>query len=285
MKKSSKPAERKRLAEYAKEVFGLSIRQACKLFWISRTMFYYDHHPRDDSEVIDTLTNLVKQYPRYGFDKLFALIQRADHPWNHKRVHRVYCKMKLNIRRKHKKRLKRKTPQPLLQPLNPNYCWSMDFMQDSLSCGRRFRTFNLVDDYNREGLGIDIGTSLPAQRIIRFLNQLIYVRGKPKRIRSDNGTEATSYHFQQWAKAHDIEIEFIQPGKPMQNGFIERFNGTYRREVLDAYLFSSLDEVRKETQRWLGEYNTQRPHQSFGNLTPVEFLISKGHRHMSLFNW
>lgn len=248
-------------------------------------MFYYDRHPRDDREVIDTLRNLVEKYPRYGFDKLFALIRRAGHSWNHKRVYRVYCAMKLNIRRKHKKRLKRKTPQPLLQPLLPNYCWSMDFMQDSLSCGRTFRTFNLVDDYNREGLGIEIGTSLPAQRITRFLDQLICVRGKPKRIRTDNGSEATSGHFQQWAQHRDIKIDFIQPGKPMQNGFIERFNGTYRREVLDLYLFSSLDEVRHETQRWLREYNTQRPHQSFGDLTPVEFLISKGHRHVSHFAW
>lgn len=248
-------------------------------------MFYYQPHPRDDSEVMDTLTRLVEQYPRYGFDKLFVLIRKEGHRWNHKRVRRIYRLMKLNIRRKHKKRLKRETPQPLLQPLRPNYCWSMDFMQDSLSCGRVFRTFNLMDDYNREGLGIEIGTSVPAQRITRFLDRLICVRGKPKRIRSDNGSEATSGHFQQWAKDHDIEIEFIQPGKPMQNGFIERFNGTYRREVLDLYLFSSLEEVRRETRRWLQEYNTKRPHQAFGNLTPVEFLISKGHRHLSPFAW
>lgn len=247
-------------------------------------MFHYQRQSKDDSEVIDTLTKLVEQYPRYGFGKLFAIIRREGHPWNHKRVYRVYCEMKLNIKRKYKKRLKR-LPKPLLQPIHPNYCWSMDFMQDSLSCGRVFRTFNVMDDYNREGLGIEIGTSLPAQRITRFLDQLISVRGKPKRIRSDNGTEATSGHFQQWAKTHSIEIDFIQPGKPMQNGFIERFNGTYRREVLDLYLFSSLEEVRQETQRWLGEYNTQRPHHSFANMTPVEFLISKGHRHLSLFAW
>ena len=273
------------MAEYAKELFGLSIRQACKFFWISRTMFHYQRRLRDDCEVIDTLAKLVEQYPRYGFHKLFAVLRREGHPWNHKRVYRVYCQMKLNLRRKFKKRLRRIPPQPLLQPLHPNYCWSMDFMRDSLSCGKVFRTFNLVDDYNREGLGIEVGTCLPAERITRFLDQLIRVRGKPKRIRSDNGSEATSGHFQEWAKAQSIEIDYIQPGKPMQNGFIERFNGTYRREVLDLYLFSSLDEVRSETQRWLEEYNTQRPHDSFGNLTPVEFLISKGHRHVSLFAW
>lgn len=247
-------------------------------------MFHYERQPKDDREVIDTLTNLVKQYPHYGFGKLFALVRRAGHPWNHKRVYRVYGEMKLNMQRKHKKRLKR-TAKPLLQPIRPNYCWSMDFMQDSLSCGRAFRTFNVVDDYNREGLGIEIGMSLPAQRITRFLDELISVRGKPKHIRSDNGTEATSNHFQQWATTHDIEIDFIQPGKPMQNGFIERFNGTFRREVLDSHWFFSLEEARQETQRWLGEYNTQRPHHSLGNLTPVEFLISKGHRHLSPFAW
>lgn len=234
--------------------------------------------------MIEVLTNLAKQYPHYGFGKLFVLVRRAGHPWNHKRVYRIYGELKLNIRRKYKKRLKR-FPKPLLQPTRPNYCWSMDFMQDSLSCGRTFRTFNVVGDYNREGLGIEIGTSLPAQRITRFLDGLISVRGKPKRIRSDNGTEATSHHFQQWAKNHGIEMDFIQPGKPMQNGFIERFNGTFRLEVLDSTWFSSLQEVRQKTQRWLGVYNTQRPHHSFGNMTPVEFLISKGHRHLSPFDW
>lgn len=248
-------------------------------------MFYYQRQPKDDSEVINKLTELVEQYPRYGFDKLFPLIRREGHPWNHKRVHRVYCAMNLNLRRKKKRRLKRVPPKPLLQPIRPNYCWSMDFMQDSLSSGRVFRTFNIIDDYNREGLGIEIGTSLPAQRITRFLDQLISVRGKPAWIRSDNGSEATSDHFQCWAQANEIQLDFIQPGKPMQNGFIERFNGTYRNEVLDLYSFISLQEVRQETERWLGEYNTKRPHSSFGNLTPVEFLISKGHRHLSLYSW
>jgi putative transposase len=284
-KRSSKPAERKPLADHARELFGISIRQACSWFDISRTMFYYERKPVDDSEVIDKLTALAKRYPRYGFHKLFAVIRREGHLWNHKRVYRVYCEMKLNMRRKFKKRLRREAPTPLLQPIRPNQCWSMDFVHDRLMTGMAFRTFNVVDDFNREALAIEVDASLPSARITRVLDQLISMRGKPDRIRSDNGPEGTSHHFVEWAANKEIEIEFIQPGKPTQNAFIERFNGTYRKEVLDVYLFRSLDEVREETERWLAEYNSERPHESLGDMTPVEFLIDKGHANLATYAW
>jgi len=248
-------------------------------------MFYYERKPADDGEVIDKLAELAQRYPRYGFHKLFAIIRREGYGWNHKRVYRVYCEMKLNMRRKFKKRLRRDAPQALLQPIRPNQCWSMDFVHDRLMTGMAFRTFNVVDDFNREGLAIEVDASLPSARITRVLDQLISMRGKPDRIRSDNGPEGTSHHFMEWAKERNIEIEYIQPGKPTQNAFIERFNGTFRREVLDMYLFASLDEVREEAERWLAEYNLERPHESLGNMTPIEFLIDKGHAGLSTYAW
>jgi len=285
LKKSSKPVERKPLADHARELFGISIRQACTWFNISKTMFYYERKPVDDGEVIDKLAELAQRYPRYGFHKMFAIIRREGYGWNHKRVYRVYCEMKLNMRRKFKKRLRRDAPQALLQPIRPNQCWSMDFVHDRLMTGMAFRTFNVVDDFNRECLAIEVDSSLPSARVTRVLDQLINMRGKPDRIRSDNGPEGTSHHFMGWAKKMGIEIEYIQPGKPTQNAFIERFNGTFRREVLDMYLFASLDEVREETERWLAEYNSERPHESLGNMTPLEFLIDKGHAEMSTYAW
>lgn len=147
----------------------------------------------------------------------------------------------------------------------------MDFMSDSLVSGRKFRTLNVIDDCSREALAIEIDTSLSAKRVIRTLEQLIDWRGKPQHIRVDNGPEYTSKDFELWAKEQQICIQYIQPGKPMQNGFIERFNGSYRREILDAYVFFEIDEVRELTEQWIEQYNNQRPHEALNNLTPTEW--------------
>ncbi len=144
-------------------------------------------------------------------------------------------------------------------------------MSDTLWCGRVFRTFNVIDDYNREALAIEVDLNLPAQRIIRVLERLAAWRGYPAKIRMDNGPELTSALMAEWAEEHGVELEFIQPGKPTQNSFIERFNRTYREAVLSFYVFKKLSEVREETDRWLREYNEERPHQSLGNLTPAEY--------------
>ena len=147
----------------------------------------------------------------------------------------------------------------------------MDFMSDSLVNGRKFRTLNIIDDCNREVFAIEVDSSLSAKRVIRTLEQVIIWRGKPQVIRVDNGPEYTSKDFELWAKGNDIAIQYIQPGKPMQNGFIERFNGSYRKEILDAYVFFELNEVRKLTDEWIEEYNSNRPHEALGNLTPIEW--------------
>jgi putative transposase len=203
---------------------------------------------------------------------MFPIIRRRGYPWNHKRVYRIYCALNLNIRRRSKKRLPSRNPEPLSVPESINQCWSADFMSDALWCGRRFRTFNLIDDYNREALTIDVDRSLPAGRVVRALDRAAAWRGYPKKLRVDNGPELTSVRLADWADDNDVELEFTEPGRPMQNGFVERFNRTYRTEVLDLYIFKKLKEVQEITDNWVIEYNEERPHESLGNLTPKEYL-------------
>jgi len=261
------------------------VRRACRCLGLSRSAYAYEPAPRDDTAVIEALSELAERHSRYGFRKLYSLLRNAGHAWNHKRVYRVYCLMKLNQRRRHKKRYKPEAPQPLVQPIRPNQSWSMDFMSDALRSGRAFRTFNVIDDYHREAIRIEIDVSLTAERVVRVLEKLVTFRGKPERIRTDHGPEFTSALFVAWCDHHGIELEYIQPGKPMQNGFVERFNGSYRREVLDAYLFDDLEEVREATRHWVCEYNTVRPHESLGDIPPIEFLTRRGHAAVSTYAW
>jgi putative transposase len=206
---------------------------------------------------------------------MFPIIRRRGYPWNHKRVHRIYCALNLNIRRRSKKRLPSRNPEPLSVPESINQCWSADFMSDALWSGQRFRTFNLVDDYNREALTIEVDRSLPAGRVVRVLDRAAAWRGYPKKLRVDNGPELTSVRLADWADDNDVELEFTEPGRPMQNGFVERFNRTYRTEVLDLYIFKKLKEVQEITDNWVIEYNEERPHESLGNLTPKEYLTER----------
>jgi len=251
----------------------MSIRQACRTLSLSRTVYCYQPDTRRDEAVIQVLTGLAERYPRYGFKKLFQLLRRQGHVWNHKRVHRIYCLLKLNFRRKGKQRLPVRNPAPLATPEALNQGWSIDFMHDALLCGRRFRTFNVVDDFNREALAIEIDLNIPAQRMVRVLDRIVANRGYPLKMRMDNGPELISLALAQWAEDHGVMLEFIKPGKPTQNAFIERFNRTYRTEILDFYLFRTLNEAREITERWLNEYNSERPHESLNNLTPEEYRL------------
>ena len=251
--------------------YKIPVCRACKLTGLPRSQFYYKSL-KDDSQVIDALQKLSSDHPTYGFRKLFAYLRRDGREWNHKKVYRVYRELKMNRRRKGKRRLPARIKQPLAQPPGINESWSMDFMSDSLVDGRKIRTLNIIDDCNREALAIEVDTSISAKRVIRVLKWLIAWRGKPKVIRVDNGPEFTSKDFELWCREQGIVIQYIQPGRPMQNGFIERFNGSYRREVLDAYVFFELYEVRKLTAEWIEEYNYRRPHEGLNNATPKEWL-------------
>lgn len=183
----------------------------------------------------------------------------------------MYTDMKLNIRRRAKKRLPARVKQPLRVPTGPNMVWSIDFMSDSLIDSRKFRLLNVMDDFNRESLAVEVDTSLPSLRVIRVLERIIESRDKPDIIRSDNGPEFISHQLQQWCKARNIELQYIQPGKPTQNAFIERKNGSMRRELLNAYLFNNLSEVRELSQEWRNDYNQERPHKSLGYMSPIKY--------------
>lgn len=179
--------------------------------------------------------------------------------------------MKLNIRRRVKRRLPARIKEALVIPDHPNEVWSIDFMSDALVDGRKFRLLNIIDDFNRESLAIEVDTSLPALRLIRVLERIIEQRGKPACLRTDNGPEFISHKLQEWCENRGIRIAYIQPGKPTQNAFIERKNGSLRRGLLNAYLFSSLTEVRFMAEEWQRDYNMERPHKSLGYLSPVKY--------------
>jgi putative transposase len=250
---------------------SLSIRRACTLVGMSRSAYAYNHKPKDDQALIDSLLTLVEQYPTIGFLKCYERLRRQGSTCNHKRLYRIYTMLRLNIRRRTKRRIPARVKEALVVPQDINQTWSMDFMTDSLVSGRRFRILNVIDDYNRESLAIEIDTSLPSLRVVRVLDRLIESRGKPKVIRVDNGPEFTSEVMKIWCEERKIELRFIQPGKPTQNGFIERQNGSMRRELLNAYLFYSLDEVRHMAEEWRYDYNHERPHEALGLVPPVEY--------------
>ena len=252
--------------------YELSVRQACRAVNLSRNCYYYNAKKKNDHDIITALDRLTGQHPCLGFWKLYHMLRKEGNNWNHKRVYRVYKNMLLHIRRKKKRPLPKRVRKSLLYPLQYNESWSIDFMSDTLQDGHRFRTLNVIDDYNREALVIEVDTSIGASPVTNCLERLVQDVGCPRQIRADNGPEFTSFVFQQWCAEHDIEICYIQPGKPTQNAFIERFNGSYRREVLNAYFFNSLTEVREITQQWLWYYNSSRPHEALMNKTPLEFI-------------
>lgn len=262
----------------------MSQRGACRVIGLARSAYTYRPVERDDDAVIAVLQELAERFPERGFGKYFKIIRRRGHRWNHKRVHRIYCELRLNRRRMGKKRLPPRTPAPLSVPERMNQGWSMDFMSDALWNGRRFRTFNVVDDFNREALCIEIDLNLPATRVVRALERLAAWRGYPAKVRMDNGPEFIGVALAEWAEQHDVALEFIQPGKPMQNGFIERFNRSYREGVLDMYVFKTLEEVRERTESWMRDYNEELPHDALNDLTPVEYRVLH-HSETSISGW
>jgi len=254
----------------------MSLRQACMLFALSSSVYYYRARRKpEDAHIRSKLAELAELHSQWGFWLMHHHLRENHYRWNHKRVYRIYTEMGLNLRRKYKKRLPARIKQPLVQPLQANMTWSMDFMSDSMVCGRRFRAFNIIDDYNRESLNITLDTSITGNRVKGELNKLIGWRGTPEKLRVDNGPEFLSEVLRKWCEDHGIELVYIQAGKPSQNGYIERFNRTYRTEVLDNFAFENLQQARMLTLAWMWIYNNERPHSSLGYRSPVKFLESR----------
>lgn len=244
--------------------------RACKIVNLERSMFYYSHR-KDDSEVENKLVEYAQKLPNRGCPEYYKRIRREGIIWNHKRVERVYKKLRMNRKKKIKRRIPNPKKEPLLQPLQSNEVWSMDFMHDTLESGRKFRTLNIIDDFNREALAIEVAYSFPSVKVVSIVKDLIDYRGKPKRIRTDNGTEFIADAFKQFCNDNEIERINIQKGKPTQNAFIERFNRSYREGVLDAIIFEELHQVKQESEIWKEDYNHHHPHKSLANHTPIEF--------------
>jgi putative transposase len=252
----------------------LNIRQACEAFDISQTCYRYEPKLSAENELIaDWLTRLTHNQRNWGFGLCFLYLRNVQgFGWNHKRVYRIYRELEMNMRIKPKKRIVRERPEPLAQPERANQVWSMDFMHDQLEDGRTFRLLNVLDDFNREGLGIEVDFSLPAERVIRSLEQIIEWRGKPDAIRCDNGPEYVSARLQFWADNQGVRLEYIQPGQPQQNAYVERYNRTVRYDWLNQYLFVSIEEVQDYATRWLWTYNYERPNMGIGGITPMQKL-------------
>jgi putative transposase len=254
------------------EEHGISARKACSAVNIDRKKRSYKTvRKRSDENVVEALSMLTEKHPSIGFWQCYYRMRNQGLSDNHKRMYRIYSAMKLNIRRRSKKRLPARVKQMLHQPDAPNRVWSIDFMSDSLWDGRKFRTLNVIDDFNRRVLAIEVDTSLPAQRVIRVLERLRESRGLPQMIRVDNGPEFISAKLDLWCHANKIKLAFIRPGKPTENSYIERFNGSFRRELLNAYVFRSINEVRTLAEDWMTDYNQNRPHKALNYLTPNEY--------------
>ena len=263
------------MATYAVAELGLSERQACRTVNLSRGVYHYQAKKSDDWEIAEELSQLANRQPRWGCRKMTDYLRNQGRSWNHKRIRRIYRDLALNLHRKPKKRLPARAAQALVVPEQPGQTWSLDFMSDSLSNGRVFRTLNVIDDFNREALWIEVDTSLPAERVVQVLEKLLFERTAPKQIRMDNGPELIAHRLENWARQRQIELTHIQPGKPAQNAYIERFNRTFREDVLDAYLFDDLQEVRAITEHWLDDYNNIRPHDALEGLPPRQFALQK----------
>ncbi len=273
------------VVDYLIEEHQLSKAKACRVIGLSRSAYYKPRvdWAQRDAEIVNALNEIVETRTRWGFWKCFHRIRADGKNWNHKRVYRVCCAIKLNLKRKTKKRFITREKQPFVFNEDLNKVWALDFMRDSMYDGRPFRTLNVIDEGNREALRIECGTSIAAGRLVRVMEHLIEVFGTPQAIRMDNGPELTAQSFADWAETHKIQLIYIQPGKPNQNAFIGRFNRSFRTEVLDANLFNSIEEVQEASDHWVVDYNEYRPHESLGNLPPSVFKPRNFYAENSIF--
>jgi len=253
------------------EAFHISSRRSCGLVRLNRASWYYKSRAKDVTALVMRLKELARVRIRYGCRRLYELLRREGWRVNHKRVHRLYVLLGLPVRIRRKIKRASHIRVPLPKPSAVNEHWSMDFMQDVLDNGRRFRILTVVDNFSRECPIVEADFSMDAGKVIGCLDRLKLTRGLPRAITVDNGTEFYSRAMDSWAYRNKVQLDFIRPGKPVENAFIESFNGRLRDECLNANLFFSLEDAREKLEAWRIDYNTQRPHSSIGNLAPEEF--------------
>lgn len=266
-------AERKAVAHLV-ENHGMSERRACKAIGCSRMTIRYQSARPDDTVLRERMRTIARERRRFGYRRLHVMLKREGLAVNHKKLFRLYREEKLSVRRRGGRKRAIGTRAPMLVPLRPNERWSLDFVSDQFTDGRRFRVLAIVDDCTRENLALVADTSLSGVRVARELDRLIAERGRPRMIVSDNGSEFTSNAILAWADQARVEWHYIAPGKPMQNGFIESFNGRLRDELLNETLFSSLSQARAVLAIWQADYNGSRPHSQLGWKTPAEFATT-----------
>ena len=252
----------------------LGVTRACGLIGISRSLYRYQAKRPSDMALKDRLSELAAQKRRYGYRRLHVLLRREGWQHNAKRTYRVYHEAGLMVRKRKRKRIAGVERIIKLPPLVPNDSWSMDFVSDGLVDGRRVRCLNIVDDFTKQCLAIEVDTSLPGKRVVNVLQRLAESRGLPKGITVDNGPEFVSKALDEWAYAVGLQLRFIQPGKPQQNAYIESFNGKFRDECLNEHWFMSMRHARQLIEEWRQDYNAQRPHSAIGYQTPDQFADS-----------
>ena len=265
------PAAKRDAVAHLRNVLQMSERRACTLVAADRKMIRYRSRRPPETELRTRLRNLANQRRRFGYRRLFILLREQGEPSGVNRIYRLYREEGLSVRKRKARRRAVGTRTPILVEAKINARWSLDFVHDQLAQGRRFRILNIVDDVTRECLAAIPDTSISGKRVARELTMLISVRGKPGMIVSDNGTEFTSNAILSWAKDHAMDWHYIAPGRPMQNGYIESFNGRMRDELLNESLFIDLDQARLLISAWATDYNTARPHSSLGYKTPVAY--------------
>tara|TARA_B110000977_G_C10937355_1_gene439493 strand:+ start:118 stop:957 length:840 start_codon:yes stop_codon:yes gene_type:complete len=269
------PAVRREAVVHLCEAHGVSQRRACDVLQIDRSTVRYLSRRGDDADLRDAIKRVSRERRRFGCRRIHVMIAREGFEVNHKKVRRIYREEKLQVRRRGGRKRALGTRKPMVLPDGPNQRWSLDFVSDALTDGRRFRILAVVDDFSRENLVLIADTSLSGQRVARELDRVIAERGMPKTIVTDNGIEFTSMAILKWVQDTGIDWHYIAPGKPQQNGFIESFNGKLRDECLNETLFGTLHDARQTLEEWQEDYNWRRPHSALGNLTPMEFLQRK----------
>lgn len=275
------PAAKRDAVAHLRGVLQVSERRACSLVAADRKMIRYRSRRPPDTALRARLRELANQRRRFGYRRLFILLRADGEPSGINRIYRLYRQEGLAVRKRRSRRKAIGTRAPVLVEAKPNARWSLDFVHDQLACGRRFRILNIVDDVTRECLAAIPDTSISGRRVVRELTTIVERRGKPQMIVSDNGTEFTSNAVLRWSKEHQAEWHYIAPGKPMQNGYIESFNGRMRDELLNESLLLDLDQARHTIAAWIADYNTARLHSSLGYRTPAAYanhLTATGHR-------